>query len=84
MRAVTKGSSTCERCKGTAIDPERFGTETYGDGTVRPVPEPCIACQYPEVPMRPFTADEIDALPVLDLDDLFRRLGPPSPTKEQQ
>ncbi|MFE1767240.1 hypothetical protein ACFW81_23855 [Streptomyces angustmyceticus] len=53
-------NSTCARCKGTAIDPEHSGTENYGDGIVRPVPEPCSACQFPEVPMRPVTNEEAD------------------------
>lgn len=45
---------TCSRCKGTAIDPEHSGVEHYGDGIVRPVPEPCSACQ-----MQPTPADEL-------------------------
>lgn len=38
--------AVCARCKGTAIDPEHSGTENYGDGIVRPVPEPCADCQF--------------------------------------
>lgn len=41
---------TCSRCKGTAIDPEHSGVEHYGDGIVRPVPEPCSACQMEAAP----------------------------------
>ncbi|ELP71019.1 hypothetical protein PV735_05460 [Streptomyces turgidiscabies] len=37
----------CERCKGTATDPEHSGVEHYGDNHPRPVPEPCADCQFP-------------------------------------
>lgn len=37
---------------------------------------------YDAVPMRPVTDEEIEALPVVNLDDLFRRLGPPTPAAD--
>lgn len=41
---------------------------------------------YDAVPLRPMTDDEIEALPVINLDELLLILGPPtsttSPTKE--
>jgi hypothetical protein len=66
---VTDDNSTCARCKGTAIDPEH---SELADGTSEePYLEPCTACQYPDVPLRPVTDQEIDALPIVDLDQQF-------------
>lgn len=43
---------------------------------------------YDAVPMRPVTDEEIEALPVVNIDDLPRRFGPPTPaadaTEERQ
>lgn len=44
----------CIRCHGTAIDPEHSDCEYYGDGIIRPVPEPCAACQFPPEPVHPY------------------------------
>src|SRR5690242_4345461 len=45
---------TCLRCHGTAIDPVHSGSEYYGDGIIRAIPEPCAACQFPQEPVQPY------------------------------
>ncbi len=47
-------AALCGRCGGTAVDPEHSGSESYGDGTLRQVPEQCAGCQGSE-PQDPFT-----------------------------
>lgn len=55
----------CQRCNGSAIDPEYSSPAVvYGDHPEPENLEPCIACQLPSsrIPLDDMTSDALDAL----------------------
>lgn len=45
---LTPRQRTCQRCRGTGIDPEHSHSGMYDDGYMEPpVLEPCVDCSFP-------------------------------------